>query len=61
MANCKKCGKKIRGKIKIQVRRRKVGKKLVVETDYFDEECFYELNLEKAKHEDKSKSNKRKN
>ena len=56
MANCKKCGKEIKGKIKVRVRRRKVGKKSVVETDYFDEDCFYYINLEDKKNEDKKKS-----
>ena len=61
MAKCKECGKEIKGKIKVHVKRIKVGKKSVVETEYFDEECFYYLNLKKTKDEEKKRSNKRKN
>ena len=52
---CKKCGKEIRGPIKINCRRRKVGKKSIVEVDYYDEDCFYDLNLEKAKNEKRNR------
>jgi len=58
---CKRCGKEITGKVKINTYRKKVGKKSIVQVDYYDEDCFYYLNLEKAKNEDKKRTNKRKN
>lgn len=45
---CKKCGDNIKGVIKINCRRKKIGKKSIVEVDYYDEDCFYDLNLEKT-------------
>jgi hypothetical protein len=53
MKKCKRCGKLIKGKISIHTYRKRVGKKSVVQVDYYDEECFYYLNLKKAEDEEK--------
>lgn len=56
---CNRCGKEIIGVVKITSTRKKVGKKSIVEVKYYDEECFYYIDLEKAKNDYKKKNNKK--
>lgn len=58
---CKKCGKTIRGAIKILQYRVRVGNKFVLHTDFYDEDCFYYLNLKEAQNEIKKRNNKKTN
>lgn len=56
---CKRCKKLIAGKIKIHQYRKTIGNKSVVLVDYYDEDCFYYLNLEEANNEAKTRNIKR--
>lgn len=45
---CKSCNKIINGVIKIIMRRKRVGKKIIDVADYYDEKCFMLLNEKRS-------------
>lgn len=56
---CKRCGKPILGSLKIKTTRQTLGKKSVLKENFYDEDCFYIINKEKAQNEYSKKSPKR--
>ena len=61
---CKRCSRPIVGIIKVDSERRTLGKKSILQANYYDEECYYMLNKERAlndykKERDNKKTNKR--
>lgn len=45
---CVRCKKTISGKISIDTKKRKLGKKNITEVDYYCQKCFKSLNAERA-------------
>ncbi len=45
---CKSCNKTINGIVKIKMRRKRVGKKIIDVADYYDEKCFVLLNEKRS-------------
>ena len=52
---CKSCNKIITGTIKIIIRRRKIGKKIMDMADYYDEKCFMLLDEKRSLDEHNNK------
>jgi hypothetical protein len=45
---CKSCSRVISGKISIDTYRRKLGKKLIKQVDYYCQKCYERLSVERA-------------
>ena len=45
---CKSCSRTISGKISIDTYRRKLGKKLIKQVDYYCQKCYKSLSVERA-------------
>ena len=45
---CKSCSRKISGKISIDTYKRKLGKKVIEQVDYYCQKCFKTLKVERA-------------
>jgi len=59
---CKRCSKPILGIIKIATSRKNLGKNSVYQANYYDEECFFTYNQEKALNEfQKERADKKNN
>jgi len=57
---CFRCNKIIPSTIKINTRRRKLGRKSLQEVEYYDEYCFKKLNWEQSLNEHKKQETARK-
>lgn len=53
---CKKCSKVIRGLIKVDTYRQRLGAKSLNRVNYYDTKCFKTLNKERSMHEYKEKA-----
>lgn len=48
---CKRCSRPITGIIKVDMTRKKLGNKSIPQSNYYDEECYYTYNQERALNE----------
>lgn len=58
--NCKRCSRPIMGIIKVDSERKTLGKKSILQANYYDEECYYMLNQERAVNDYKKERNNKK-
>lgn len=57
---CIRCKKTISGKISIDTRKKKLGKKNITEVDFYCQKCFKSLNVERSWNVFRKKNDKNK-